>query len=214
MAAGVMSALLWIVAQAAGAESGNGAASGPEAPTEQRQQVPEPPGGELQGGPSAVTQPNEADHPPAARPTVAQPGRIEFRNELGRNYRMTELTFLLDGRTIKRELAEQGGEVRGPLPLYDGPLARGKHRFELRAKLQGRNRGRIFSYMDDYLFDVRSEDAFTVTDHPVAFSVVVGERRGVNVAFEQRPQVVVRSDVSLPPTTQTATGSGAARTVR
>lgn len=212
MVAGAMSALIWVAAQAASAGSGSGAGTDTGTAADVRGEAA-PPGGELQGAPGAVTQPSEEQHPPAARPTVAQPGRIELRNELGPNYHINELTVLLDGRPVRREQVQGDGDLRGPLAVYDGPLGQGTHKVEVRAKVQGRNRAGLFSYMDNYQLDVRSQDVFSVTDHPVAFTLVVGERKGATVPFEQRPTVVVRSDVTSPPT-QTAVGSGAARIVR
>lgn len=220
-----IAALMWITAQGpAGDSTGSGtmgAATG-EQPTpgvgagtarDGVDQARQAPGGDLQGAPGPVTQPDQPAQAEQRQVRIAQLARIEFRNDLGRDYRVNEIQVSLDGRVIRRETAPEGGELRGPITVYDGPVSQGVHRVELRAQVQGRDR-RIFSYLDRYKLNLQSNDVFTVTDHPVAFTLTVDERPGRNIPFEKRPAVALRPEGVVQPTSVARPSNGAPRTVR
>lgn len=126
------------------------------------------------------------------------PSRIEFRNDLGRPYRVTEVRLYLDGRQIMHRVAEDDGEISGVVTAYDGPMMPGDHRIETRAVVQPRNRG-IFTYLDNYRIEVSSSDVFVARDEAAAFTVALDERPGATVPFERKPSVAIRREVSAPP---------------
>ncbi len=126
----------------------------------------------------------------AAAALASQSGWVDVRDEMGKNFRLVEASFVLDGSEVSHVRAPPGEELPRSFRAFEGPLAPGTHALNATLIYEGRNRG-VFTYMDDYRFRVSSEYAFDVSESggPASLVVVARERKGPNVPFEQKPRL-------------------------
>lgn len=152
---------------------------------------PLPPSGEL-GDP-----PDNALAVPAERETVARPHAVvvpavvQVHNEMGKRYRLSEAVVLLDGVEVAHVKASPGADLGRDFPAFAGPVSPGQHAVSVTLIYDGRNPG-LIKYFDNYHFRAESTGAFTVSAddrRPASIEVVARERKGLNVAFEQKVQL-------------------------
>lgn len=161
---------------------------------------------QAQSAPPAARAAEADPSAPQARPVPHEPteavvpARIEVRNDLGGSYKVTQVALLLDGREIARREAPSDGDLAKLFMAYDGPVVSGVHNLVARATVQGRSRG-IFSYVDDYKINVDSAQSFVARGDrgAVTFTVVLSERKGVTIPFEQKPTLAFESQTTAPP---------------
>jgi hypothetical protein len=175
----------WVLVAAASAEQGG-----------------EQPGARPDAGAPSGAQ-GRAEEPAPRRSSAYVPVLIDVTSEVGRRYKLTEATVLLDGAAVVRLKASPGTELQRNFRVFEGAVPPGEHAVTVALVYDGRNPGFI-DYFDNYHFRVESTGAFTVAtgeQRPAVIQVVARERAG-NVPFDQKflVQVVV------------APGSGAALT--
>ena len=156
-----------------------------------RRQPPPPPVEDTDLDRAASARPVPRD--PSTQQGVPLTGRIELRNDLGRNYRVTDVRVFLDGREVARRTAPDGGELPQTVTLYEGPVLSGSHQLTTRVLVEGRDRG-IFRYLDKYKMNLEAVHGFLApaeTNAGVNVLVRLDERKGANVPFEQKPMVTV-----------------------
>jgi hypothetical protein len=149
--------------------------------------VPSPAPTQMNTRPQAETPVEEArsvEQPGAAlAPAI---GTVRVRNEMGKRYRLVEMTVALDGEQVGYRRAPDGTELEKDVEAFQGPVTPGRHAVTVILVYEGRNSG-LFNYMDDYKFRVQSGYAFdAAADRPASIDVVARERKGVTVPVEQK----------------------------
>ena len=112
-------------------------------------------------------------------------------NRLGPAYTLRSVSFYLDGQSIHTKSDPSGGlDAAAEVKVWEGAVPPGNHNLTVSAVLQGNGFG-VFSYVENYTFNVKSSYAFVAEDnHLASVRVVLDERRGVGRSFVERPQVV------------------------
>jgi hypothetical protein len=111
-------------------------------------------------------------------------------NELGSSYNVVSVTYFLNGQPIFTRTDENGelGDSE-EIKIWEGALPPGSHGITVNAVLRGNGFG-VFSYVEDYTFNVRSSYTFNAEDnHLSTVRVLIDERSGIGRSFIERPQV-------------------------
>jgi len=132
---------------------------------------------------------------PAAMATAA-PERmayatVSFRNDVGKKLRLVEARFTMDGENLPTVLTDvEPGRSYG---IVSGAVKPGPHIVTVRLTYRG-DRG-VFSYMNGYKLNVKSDQVLTApAERSVSFTVVGSENKGMTVPMEKR--VMVRVETS------------------
>lgn len=123
--------------------------------------------------------------------------RVELvhSNRLRRVFEVTEVTYSLDGVPVFIARTEDGIDGVGRQLLWEQGVPPGPHSLAAEVTLRGRGFG-IFSYMRGYVFQIRSNFAFTVDEgRTVEVVVELFEEGGVNTPLEERPAIRYRTEV-------------------
>jgi hypothetical protein len=140
--------------------------------------------------PPATT--NEATDETTASPPTEVSGSVRVRSEMGKRFRLMEVTVAMDGAQVAQRRAPQGSELPREFTAFNGSLTPGQHAMSVTMVYQGRNAG-LFNYMDDYTFRVQSAHAFeTHSQGPATLEVVAKEKKGFGVPLEQKPMMEIR----------------------
>jgi hypothetical protein len=118
-------------------------------------------------------------------------------NRLGPAYTLRSVSFYLDGQSIHTKSDPSGSlDISTEMKVWEGVVPPGNHNLTVSAVLQGNGFG-VFSYVENYTFNVKSSYAFLAEDNSLAsVRVVLDERRGVGRSFVERPQVVYEVQTS------------------
>lgn len=111
-------------------------------------------------------------------------------NQLGNAYAITNVSYMLDGESIKRE-SDPSGEKnqRNEQLIFDGDMGVGEHTLSVEYELVGQGRG-LFSYVSDYTFEVRSATTFSSEEgENCVVRVVVNARSPLSYSYEERPNI-------------------------
>lgn len=123
------------------------------------------------------------------------PSRIEFDNQLARQFKLKEIRVTLDGREILRRQAGEDGELPQRFVVWNGPVQAGSHRLEANLVFQGRNRG-PFTYLESYTVNVDTAQSFFARpDRAVNFTLVAGRNPDRSVPPLAKPVIYVRDEV-------------------
>ena len=112
-------------------------------------------------------------------------------NRLGAAYTLRSISYYLNGDSVLSRTGESGQlDTDNELKVWEGALPPGNHNLTVSAVLQGNGFG-VFSYVENYTFNVKSSYAFTAEDnHLTSIRVVLDEKRGFGRSFVDRPEVV------------------------
>lgn len=120
---------------------------------------------------------------------------ILHRNRLGSAYRIRELRYVLDGKTVYESTENEEGSRVKTVPLYAGFMEEGAHLIEVQAVLEFGSFG-IFSYVENYKFRVDSRYVLQVREGRVnRLEVVFLQKPDISLPAEER--LAVRYDLSL-----------------
>jgi hypothetical protein len=156
------------------------------------------PGGSDRGGSAALAVSDARDGAPAS---------VQVRNEMGKRFRLTEATLVLDGQEVARRTAAKGEELERSFELWasgrapvngservsiDGLLRPGEHALTVRLTYEGRNVGFI-DYLDAIKLNAESMFAFKVGsgDRPATLQVVARERADARLPLRAEPVLSV-----------------------
>jgi len=111
-------------------------------------------------------------------------------NDLGNSYNVVSVTYFLNGQPIFTRTDENGElDNSEEIKIWEGALPPGSHGITVNAVLRGNGFG-VFSYVEDYTFNVRSSYTFNAEDnHLSTVRVLIDERSGIGRSFIERPQV-------------------------
>ncbi|HVR64274.1 MAG TPA: hypothetical protein VMU50_20380 [Polyangia bacterium] len=131
-----------------------------------------------------------ADEPSAVN------GNLHFRTDASARFELVEARFALDGEPLPTVIsnAERGKDY----VIVAQPLSPGRH--VLTADLRYRPRERkVFTYVNGYRFNVRSEEVLTaLPDHSATFTIVGTENKGVSTPIERALGVKVETALAPP----------------
>ena len=111
-------------------------------------------------------------------------------NQLGNAYAITNVSYMLDGESIKRESDPSGEKnLKKEQLIFDGDMGVGEHTLSVEYELVGQGRG-LFSYVSDYTFEVRSATTFSSEEgENCVVRVVVNARSPLSYSYEERPNI-------------------------
>jgi hypothetical protein len=143
-----------------------------------------------------VAVPGEATAPAAPKavaavaPTPTTPATVSFRNDVGKKLRLVEARFTIDGENLPVVLTS--ADPGKSYVIATGSVIPGPHVVTVRLTYRG-DRG-VFSYMQGYKLNVRSEQLLTASaDRPVSITLVGSEQEGMTVPLEKRVVVTVEN---------------------
>jgi len=115
---------------------------------------------------------------------------VWHENKLGRGYTVESIAYYLDGQGKFSKADPTGGldEMR-EFKVFEGAVPPGTHSVTVNLRLRGNGFG-VFSYVQDYTFNVQSSHSFVAEEGKnCAVRVVSDERRGIGRSFTERPNV-------------------------
>ena len=112
------------------------------------------------------------------------------KNELGPAFTIQSVNYYLDGQSIySKTVLDESLSGKSEFELHDGPIPAGNHTIAVSMVLRGNGFG-VFSYVDQYTFNVQSSYAFTAEDgKSCEVWIRVKERKGIGRSFVERPWV-------------------------
>ena len=112
------------------------------------------------------------------------------KNELGPAFTIQSVNYYLDGQSIySKTVLDESLSGKAEFKLHDGPIPAGNHTIAVSMVLRGNGFG-VFSYVDQYTFNVQSSYAFTAEDgKSCEVWIRVKERKGIGRSFVERPWV-------------------------
>jgi hypothetical protein len=112
------------------------------------------------------------------------------KNELGPAFTIQSVNYYLDGQSIySKTVLDESLSGKSEFKLHDGPIPAGNHTIAVSMVLRGNGFG-VFSYVDQYTFNVQSSYAFTAEDgKSCEVWIRVKERKGIGRSFVERPWV-------------------------
>jgi hypothetical protein len=121
---------------------------------------------------------------------------LRFKNAVGGKYKLLEAHVIMDGASMPMPLGAEPGQDG---VFYNGKLRAGRHVVSVRAVYQGQRRG-PFDYMKGYTLNVESEQVLTIpAARPVSFTIVVKDRKGMNVSLDKGMEVTVQENTAARP---------------
>jgi len=116
---------------------------------------------------------------------------IHLENRLGKTLSLVDARVTMDGKELPAvgNLGPAGDRV-----LFAGLVSPGHHVVNTRLTCRGNRR--LFTYLKDYQWDLRSEEVLTVPqDRAVVFTISAVRHKGVNVAFDKQIGIAVHDEV-------------------
>jgi hypothetical protein len=111
-------------------------------------------------------------------------------NHLSTAFSLVSISYYLDGQG-KFSKVDPTGELdaRREFKVFEGAVPPGNHNLTVNMRLRGNGFG-IFTYAQDYSFNVQSTTAFVAEEgKSCQVRVVAAERRGIARSFTERPNV-------------------------
>ena len=115
-------------------------------------------------------------------------------NQLNGGYVIKSASYVLDGTPIYN-INDASGDLgsKSELMVYDGEMGVDNHTLTVELELAGSGRG-LFSYVDDYVFTVRSATSFSSEEgENCVIRSVIEKRSAFSYSYEQRPNIVFQT---------------------
>lgn len=116
--------------------------------------------------------------------------RIVHRNQMGANFKLERILYILDGSPI-RQAVDRDGELdqQEEIEILNGPIARGNHTLQVELIYRGNGFG-VFSYLQSYRFTLNDVSTFRAEEGKrVTISAIGYERSGVTLELKDRPDI-------------------------
>ena len=108
-------------------------------------------------------------------------------NDMSASFRLTELTYALDGNVIFDRDETDARATR--FDIFSGPIAPGGHSLDVIAVYRGHGYG-VFKYLDRYTFTVRAHHDFTAEEGKhTRIDGDATEREAMTGRMQDRPTV-------------------------
>jgi len=115
---------------------------------------------------------------------------IVHKNEMGRDMRLSHVTYILDGRVIlDRDNADDRLSGDEPLELFNGPIQAGDHVFQAKIVVRGQAYG-PFTYLEGYKFTITSKSVFQIVDGQ-SNQLVVAPRQKDDITLEPKDRMTI-----------------------
>lgn len=116
---------------------------------------------------------------------------IAHANDMGSSFRLTKLSYTLDGTQVfsrSDETAESLYKTR-TFDVFAGPISPGSHSLTIMATYRGHGYG-VFEYLTKYTFTAKGSQSFTAGEGKIAKVSCRGhEKGGPTTPLEKRPSV-------------------------
>ena len=122
--------------------------------------------------------------------------RVIHKNEMGSSFKLEKVTYSLDGAQIFSRTDSEGKlDGQEQIEIFSGPIVPGNHLVSVVMVYRGNGYG-IFSYLNGYVFTLRSSYTFRAEEGKLTRLGVVGfEKGGVTTDLKDRP--AIRFDTEL-----------------
>ena len=143
------------------------------------------------------------DRAAAGEPSSA-PGNVHFRNDASARFQLVEARFAMDGDPLPTVItnAERGKDYI----VVAEPLSPGRHVFTADLLYRAKSR-KVFTYMNGYRFNVKSDEVLTaLPDRSATFTIVGTDKTGVNTPIDRQLAVKVETNVAPPEPGDSNTG--------
>lgn len=116
--------------------------------------------------------------------------QLMHRNEMGSSFKLEKVSYSLDGRPIYQDVDREGSlDEREEIPILDGPIPPGNHTVSVVMVYRGHGYG-IFSYLEGYVFKLRSSETFYAEEGKRTVIRIVGyEKGGITTDLQERPSI-------------------------
>ncbi|MFN3200108.1 MAG: dihydrolipoamide acetyltransferase [Bradymonadia bacterium] len=116
--------------------------------------------------------------------------QLLHRNEMGSSFKLEKVSYSLDGRPIYQDVDREGSlDEREEIPILDGPIPPGNHTVSVVMVYRGHGYG-IFSYLEGYVFKLRSSETFYAEEGKRTVIRIVGyEKGGLTTDLQERPSI-------------------------
>ena len=125
---------------------------------------------------------------------------ITHASDMGSSFRLTKLSYTLDGTEVFVR-SDEGGETlykTSSFDVFTGPISPGTHNIVATAIYRGHGFG-VFSYLSDYTFNVSAPQTFVVGEGKITKVACRGyERGGATVAIEKRAAIECKVSEAAP----------------
>ena len=128
---------------------------------------------------------------------------ITHASDMGSSFRITKLTYSLDGTDVFVRSDEAGETLykTNSFDVFTGPIAPGSHNLVATASYRGHGFG-VFSYLSDFTFTVSTPQVFVVAEGKITKVECKGyEKGGATVALEKRAAIACKVTESAPEAT-------------
>jgi len=114
---------------------------------------------------------------------------LVHRNEMGSYFTLESVIYYLDGKKIYFQDNKNGVlDDRREFEIYNGTIIPGNHALSVELVYKGNSR--LFSYLEGYVFKLKSSYTFYAAKGRVTKVIVVGfERGGLDTDLEDKPYV-------------------------
>lgn len=122
--------------------------------------------------------------------------RMVHKNEMGSSFKLEKVTYSLDGAQIFSRTDSEGKlDGQEQIEIFSGPIVPGNHLVSAVMVYRGNGYG-IFSYLNGYVFTLRSSYTFRAEEGKLTRLDIVGfEKGGVTTDLKDRP--AIRFDTEL-----------------
>ncbi len=112
-------------------------------------------------------------------------------NQLNGSYVIKSAAYVLDGTPVYNINDSSGMRAGNPeIMVYSGDMGVDDHTLMVELELAGSGRG-LFSYVDDYVFTVRSTTSFSSEEgENCVIRTMVEKRSALTYTYEERPNIV------------------------
>ncbi len=123
-------------------------------------------------------------------PISAAKAVLIHRNEMGSSFKLEQVLYSLDGAPIYQKVDQDGDlDEREEFEIFHGAIVPGSHNLSVYMVYRGHGYG-IFSYLEGYVFKIRSSFAFTAEEGKIVRIKIVGyEKGGITTDLKDRPSV-------------------------
>ena len=115
---------------------------------------------------------------------------IIHRNEMGPNFKLEKILYILDG-DYRRSLVDEDGSIskQEEIEIYNGPLTAGNHNLQVELIYRGNGYG-LFSYMKELQFVLNDVYIFPIAEGKrLEIKAIAYEKEGFDVELQDRPDL-------------------------
>jgi hypothetical protein len=113
---------------------------------------------------------------------------IIHRNEMGANFKLERILYILDGNPIRKATDQDGSlDQQEEIEILNGPITSGNHSLQVELIYRGNGYG-VFSYLQAYRFTLNDVHDFRTDEGKrLKIKVVAYEKGGITVDLFDRP---------------------------